>query len=46
MIGVCFPVFDCSIRQHSEFLKAVSLLAQVLLDFFPHLSIVWVNAFA
>src|SRR5260370_42018016 len=47
MMGFCFQVFDCSIRQQdSEFLKEVSLLAQCLLDFFPQpFSIVWVNAF-
>src|SRR5258708_7833258 len=46
MMGVCFQVFDCSIRQQdSEFLKEFSLLAQGLLDFFPQpFSIVWVNA--
>src|SRR6266850_8137509 len=47
MMGVCFQVFDCSIRQQdSELLKEISLLAQCLLDFFPQpFSIVWVNAF-
>src|SRR5260370_41872702 len=46
MMGFCFQVFDCSIRQQdSEFLKEFSLLAQGLLDFFPQpFSIVWVNA--
>src|SRR6516165_680432 len=47
MMGGCFDVFDCSIRQNdSEVSCEISLLAQCLLDFFPHhVSIVWVNAF-
>src|SRR5882724_11743760 len=46
MMGVCFQVFDCSIRQQdSELLKEISLFAQRLLDFFPQpFLIVWVNA--
>src|SRR5258708_9029886 len=47
VIGGCFEVFDCSIRQQdSELGKEISFLAQCLLDFFPHLvSLVWMNAF-
>src|ERR1700722_9128781 len=46
MMGVCFQVFDRSIRQYdSELLKEISLLAQCLLDFSPQpFSIVRVNA--
>src|ERR1700739_3646352 len=46
MMGVCFQVFDRSIRQQdSELLKEFSLPAQCLLDFSPQpFSIVWVNA--
>src|SRR5258707_2696261 len=47
MMGVCFQVFDGSIRQQdSELGKEISFLAQCVLNFPPYpFSIVWVNAF-
>src|SRR5258708_9676415 len=47
MMGVCFQVFDGSIRQQdSELGKEISFLAQCVLNFSPYpFSIVWVNAF-